>query len=168
MAQWINLNRNNRSVVACQYPLLWEKTGPILPPMVGLTVGKQAGWKTKYGWISKFLKLSSYRLNCLDFCFVYCQCNVTIVLPMHFSWVFSSKAYFKACFVVQKFSCHFISCQSLPLSTNVLNDNRLVYCANIMQAYWVKSDKRFLIEHLSLESYTCIQFLKFGVVQLHV
>ena len=43
MAQWINLNRNNRSVLSHQYSVLAEKTGPILQPLVSLTAGRQAG-----------------------------------------------------------------------------------------------------------------------------
>ena len=45
MVQWINLNHINRSVVMHQYPALREKIGPILPTLVGLTVGRQAGWQ---------------------------------------------------------------------------------------------------------------------------
>ena len=40
MAQWINLNQNNRSVLAHRYSVLWEKTGPILLPLVCLTAGR--------------------------------------------------------------------------------------------------------------------------------
>ena len=40
MAQCINLNRNNRSVLACWYSVLWEKIGPVLSPLVGLTTGR--------------------------------------------------------------------------------------------------------------------------------
>ena len=43
MVQWINLNQNNRSMVECQYPLLWEKTEPILPSLVSKCYGRQAG-----------------------------------------------------------------------------------------------------------------------------
>ena len=39
MAQWINLNRNNRSVLAHRYSALREKTGPMLLRLVGLTAG---------------------------------------------------------------------------------------------------------------------------------
>ena len=43
MAHWINLNRKNTSVLAwCQYSVLWETTGPILLPLVGLTAGRPA------------------------------------------------------------------------------------------------------------------------------
>ena len=43
MAQWINLNQNNKSVLAHRYSVLGEKPGPILLPLVGLTGGRQAG-----------------------------------------------------------------------------------------------------------------------------
>ena len=36
MAQWINHNQINRSVLAHQYFILSEKTGPILPPLLFL------------------------------------------------------------------------------------------------------------------------------------
>ena len=42
-AQWINLNRNNRSVLVNRYSVLQEKIGPILPPLVGLTTGREGG-----------------------------------------------------------------------------------------------------------------------------
>ena len=42
MAQGINLNRNNRSVIAHRYSALPEKAGPVLLLLVGLT----AGWPT--------------------------------------------------------------------------------------------------------------------------
>ena len=41
IVQWINLNRNNISMVAHWYPASWErKIGHILPPLVGF----MAGW----------------------------------------------------------------------------------------------------------------------------
>ena len=43
----------------CQYPTLWGKTGPIFPPLVGLT----AGWQIQYGWISKFLQIKLLRFS---------------------------------------------------------------------------------------------------------
>ena len=59
MVQWINLNWNNISVLVCQYSYC-EKKGPILPPLVGLMAGMQAGREAdqqmKFGWILKFLK----------------------------------------------------------------------------------------------------------------
>ena len=55
MVQWINLNWNNRSVSVYRYSVLWEKTGPIFLPLVGLMAGRQM----KYWWVSKFLKFST-------------------------------------------------------------------------------------------------------------
>ena len=43
IAQWMNLNRNNRSILAHLYSVLGEKTGPILVPLVGLMTGMQGG-----------------------------------------------------------------------------------------------------------------------------
>ena len=43
MAQWVNLNRNNRSVMAHRYSALSEKAWPVLRPLVGLTAGWLAG-----------------------------------------------------------------------------------------------------------------------------
>ena len=78
MVQWINLNQNNKSVLVCQCSVLWEKTGLVLLPLVGLIAGRQVGswvgrcesrwasrWagrqsrKAKYRWVSKFLKFST-------------------------------------------------------------------------------------------------------------
>ena len=88
MAQWINPNcRNNRSVLACLYSVLRKITGPILLPLVGLMAGREAGQQMKYKIIC--------RLNYSGFYFVNYHCNVTTVLKLHFSWLFSSKAYFK-------------------------------------------------------------------------
>ena len=42
MVQWINLNRNNRSVLVSRYSVLSEKIGPILPSLVGLIAGRPA------------------------------------------------------------------------------------------------------------------------------
>ena len=42
IAQWINLNWNNSSVLEHQYSVLREKTVPILPRLVGLMVGREA------------------------------------------------------------------------------------------------------------------------------
>ena len=65
MAQWINVNQNNRSVLERQYSVLWEKTDYIIPPLVGHMAGRQASrWNT-----GDFNFLNSYRLNYLDFYF---------------------------------------------------------------------------------------------------
>ena len=45
---------------------------------------------------------------------------------MHFNWFFSAKANFKVCIEAQKFGRHFLPCQSLLLSTSVLNNYRAV------------------------------------------
>ena len=110
-AQWINLNQNNRSVLTHQYSVLWEKTGPILPSLVNLTAGREAGQQTKCRWVSNFLKFFNY----LGF---YYHSNVTTELELHFSQLLSSKAYFNVCiFKSEKFGNHFF--QSLLLGTNV-------------------------------------------------
>ena len=41
-AQWINLNRNNRSVLASRYSVLWEKNWPNSPTASG-SYGREAG-----------------------------------------------------------------------------------------------------------------------------
>ena len=43
MAQWVNLNRNNRSVIVHRYSALSEKSGPMLLSLLGLTAGWLAG-----------------------------------------------------------------------------------------------------------------------------
>ena len=47
MAQWINFNWNDRSVLACRYSIMLKRTDPILPPLVDLMAGRQAGRKTE-------------------------------------------------------------------------------------------------------------------------
>ena len=68
MAQWVNLNRNNRSVIAHQYSSLSEKAGPVLLPLVGLTAGWLAGWLAGRQNAGGFQIL--YRPNFLYFYFV--------------------------------------------------------------------------------------------------
>ena len=41
MAQWINLNQNNRSALALIFCIV-RKTGPIILLLVGLMVGREA------------------------------------------------------------------------------------------------------------------------------
>ena len=69
MAQWINLNQNNRSVLAHQYSELREKTGFMLLPLVGLT----AGWLADEMWVDFKIFKNFYRLNYSD--------NIVIILP---------------------------------------------------------------------------------------
>ena len=59
MAQWINLNRNNRSVLAHQYSVLGENTGPILLLLVDLMAEREARQQTKCKWVLKILKFST-------------------------------------------------------------------------------------------------------------
>ena len=54
IAQWINHNQNNISVLACQYSVLWEQSWRYPPISSGLTAGRQADHQMKYGWASKF------------------------------------------------------------------------------------------------------------------
>ena len=54
MAQWINLNRNNISVIVHRYSALWAHA-----PTASGSYGRLAGWQTKCRWISKFLKFST-------------------------------------------------------------------------------------------------------------
>ena len=55
--------------------------------------------------MGKFLMFQNF-LQALDFYFIFYQCNVTIVLSMHFNWLFLSTAYFKVCTEVHKTGCH--------------------------------------------------------------
>ena len=66
MAQWVNRLRNNIFVNPPPLPLSWEISGALHLAQPGLTAGwqagrlagRQAGWLTKYRWISKFSKLA--------------------------------------------------------------------------------------------------------------
>ena len=46
MAQWVDLNRNNRFVIVHQYSALSEKAGLVLLPLVGLMAGWLVGWQS--------------------------------------------------------------------------------------------------------------------------
>ena len=71
-----------------QSPILWEKTGPLHLALVGLTAGWQAGRLADEIRLDfKILKIL-YRLNCLDFYFVYSSTMLLIVLQVHFSQLF--------------------------------------------------------------------------------
>ena len=98
MAKWINLNQNNRSVLAHQYSVLGEKTGPILLSLVGLMAGREAGQPADEMQVGFEIFKILYRLNYSGFYFVCYHSNVTTVLELHFSWLLSSKTYFKVCF----------------------------------------------------------------------
>ena len=125
MLQRIHLNWNNRFVVECHYPTLWEKIGPIFPLLVGLMADRQTGWLADKIWENfKIFKILYRFIKCSDFTlFNKYRHNVTIVLAMHFSQLSSSKAIWKCLLKCEKFGCYSFSLQSLLLSTNVLNDS---------------------------------------------
>ena len=50
MAQLLNLNRNNRSVIAHRYFALSEKAGPMPLPLVGVPAGWLAGRQNAAGF----------------------------------------------------------------------------------------------------------------------
>ena len=64
-----------------------------------------------------------YRLNYLDFYFVYSSAMLLIVLEVHFSLLFSNKADFRVCFVARKIRSPLFSCRSLLLGTSAPNDD---------------------------------------------
>ena len=53
-------------------------------------------------WVEFDIFKTLCRLNYLDFHYIQYQCNIIIVLEMHFSQLFSSIAYFKVCFEAHK------------------------------------------------------------------
>ena len=57
MAQWINLNQNNRSLLAHQYSVLGEKLAH--PPTASGSYGREAGQQMKCGWVLHFKKFSA-------------------------------------------------------------------------------------------------------------
>ena len=70
--------------------------------MAGRQADRQAGRQTDERWLDfKILKILC-RLNHLGFYFVYSSAMLLIVLEVHFSQLFSNKAYFRVCFVVCK------------------------------------------------------------------
>ena len=89
----------------------------MLRPLVGLTVGKQAGRQVDETRMDLEIFKILYRLNYSAFYFVQYYCIVTTVLELHFSRLLSSKAYFKVCFEMGKFWLPFFSCQPLLLGT---------------------------------------------------
>ena len=79
----------------------------------------------RYTAIFRIFKIL-YRLNYLDFYFVYSSAMLLIVLEVHFSLRFSTKAHFRVCFVVRKTWSPLFSCQSLLLGTSAPNDYVIV------------------------------------------
>ena len=105
MALRVNVLRNKGFVFRQQSPILWEKTGSLHLALVGLTAGwqagRQAGRQDEIRLDFEILKIL-YRLNYLDFYFVYSSAMLLIVLEVYFSLLFSSKADFRMCFVARK------------------------------------------------------------------
>ena len=98
MALRVNVLRNKGFVFRQQSPILGEKTGSLHLALVGLTAGRQADEIRLDFEILKIL----YRLNYLDFYFVYSSAMLLIVLEVYFSLLFSNKADFRVCFVARK------------------------------------------------------------------
>ena len=112
-----NVFQYNRCVFIQRLPILWEKTEYICLALVCLMAGWQAGWQTKYGWVSFFknsvqIKLFRFLLHLIS---VQCYYSVTKAFQSAFL-----KSSFKVCFEVCIFSCHFL--RQLLLSARVLND----------------------------------------------
>ena len=76
-----------------------------------------------------------YRLNYLDFYFVYSSAILLIVLEVHFSLLFSNKANFKVCLWCVKSGRHCFSCRSLLLGTSAPNDIYIYLYIYILDAY---------------------------------
>ena len=58
MAQWVNRLRNSIFVNPPPLPLSCEISGALHLAEPGLTAGRQAGWLTIYGLVSKFSNLA--------------------------------------------------------------------------------------------------------------
>ena len=58
MAQWVNSLRNSIFVNPPPLPLSCEISGALHLAEPGLTAGRQAGWLTIYGLVSKFSNLA--------------------------------------------------------------------------------------------------------------
>ena len=72
-------------------------------------------------WVGFEIFKILHRLNYLGYYFVCYHSNVITVLELYFTWLLSSKAYFKV-FLSVKTRQPFFSCQSLLLGTSVPND----------------------------------------------
>ena len=102
MALRVNILQNKGFVFRQQSPILWEKTGPLHLALVGLTAGRLAGRLADEIRLDFEILKILYRLNYLDFYFVYSSAMLLIVLEVHFSVLFSNKADFGVCFVARK------------------------------------------------------------------
>ena len=115
MALRINILHYNGFIFRQQLPFFWEKTGPPHLALVDFVAGRLADEIELDFEIFKIL----YRLNYLDFYFVDISAMLLIVLEVHFSLLFSNKAYFRVCFVICKIWLHLFS---LLLGTSIPND----------------------------------------------
>ena len=91
MVLWINLNHNNRSVLASQYSVLREKIGPILPPLGRLTAGREGGKvasRRNTGGFQNFITSIQVKLLGLLFCLMLLQLYCSFRTA--FSWLLSS------------------------------------------------------------------------------
>ena len=70
-------------------------------PSASGSYGRLAGLADEIRLDFQILKIL-YRLNYLDFYFVYSSAMLLIVLEVHFSLLFSNKADFRVCFVARK------------------------------------------------------------------
>ena len=75
----------------------------------GRLAGRQAGRPVDEIRLDFKIFTILYRLNYLDFYLVDNSVMLLIVLKVHFSLLFSYKAYFRVCFVVRKIRHHFFN-----------------------------------------------------------
>ena len=108
----------------------------IYTPSASGSYGRQAGGRVggQTGRLADEIRLDFeilkilYRLNYLDFYFVYGSAMLLIVLEVHFSLLFSNKAHFRVCLWRVKSGRHCFSCRSLLLGTSAPND---IYLSNV-------------------------------------
>ena len=80
MVQWVNFNRNNRSVIVHRYSALSEKAGPVLLLLEDLTAGslagRLAGWQADEMWVDfKIFKILYGQTSC-----IFTSFNIVIIL----------------------------------------------------------------------------------------
>ena len=119
MALSINILWYNGFLIRQQSRFLWEKLDPTL--RASEFYGRQAGRLADEIRLDFEILRILYRLNYLDFYFVYSSVMLLIVLEVHFSLLFLTKVCFRMCFVVCKIWLPFFSCWSLLLGTTVPN-----------------------------------------------
>ena len=113
LVQWISIK---------QHHLSCEKNWTSRPSTSGF-YGKLAGrLADKLQMDFEIFKIL-YRLNYLEFYLVDISAMLLIMLEVHFSLLFTNKAYFRVCFVVLLILLPFL-CRSLLLDTSVPNDKK--------------------------------------------